>query len=102
LEVTALRWSARCNDEFNIGFLGPTVKRHGPLPEMGSITRLGLVVCEEDAKVTGRRDPEKCGYWITDLGRSALAGASPTVSESTVLTDPTVRTQNLTSKGPCQ
>lgn len=73
-DITALRWSVSCNER-GVGYLGPTVKRHGPLPELTRITAEGLLRCEEDVRSFGRRDAEQCGYWITDAGRAALVAA---------------------------
>lgn len=73
-KLSALRWSIDCNAR-GVGYLGPTVKRLGPLPELAAITAAGLLRCEEDLRVKGRRDADKCGYWITKAGRAVLGGA---------------------------
>ena len=68
-DLTGLRWAAACNDEFGIGFLGPTVRRHGPAPEYASLVALGLLQCETGTVV---RPATTCGYFITEAGRAAL------------------------------
>lgn len=66
-ELTALRWSVRCNDEYGFGYLGPTVRKVGPLPVYGRLVEQGLLRCVTDA-----RQGAISGYFITDAGRQAL------------------------------
>lgn len=68
-ELTCLRW-CRTNNAQNIGFLGPTVFRTGPLTEYADLVSRGLV------RVIGAsassRPKSAYGYWITEAGRAAL------------------------------
>lgn len=66
-DVSVLRWSAHCNDEFGVGFLGPSVKKFGRLPECEAMIRDGYVTCNDD------RDGDVRGYWVTPAGRKALS-----------------------------
>lgn len=67
-----LGWMVRCNDEYRVGYLGPTVRRFGPLPECASLVEGGFARCV--THFCGRREtPKARGYWITVAGRTALA-----------------------------
>lgn len=69
--LTLLRWCRTCNEE-GIGFLGPTVWRHGPLPEYVYAIEDGLVRCV-DPPQDRRTDRRSCGYWLTDRGLATLS-----------------------------
>lgn len=74
-ELTALRWSKRTNDEHEIGYLGPTVCKHGPEPLLARLVRDGLLECRTIRKpINGRTRfvHAESGYWITPAGRAAL------------------------------
>ena len=66
-ELTLLRWCAEINPQ-KVGFLGPSVRKHGPIAEYARAVDFGLVTLEQAAG----RPVEVMGYWITDLGRAAL------------------------------
>lgn len=65
-DTANLRWSITCNGR-GIGYLGPTVKRFGPLPELAHLVRAGLLTC---VRVKGVRSADRCGYFITERGRT--------------------------------
>jgi hypothetical protein len=69
--LVGLQWARRCNDEYGVGYLGPTVKRHGPLPEYAGAVTAGFLRCETD--VFDSRRTEILGYFITPAGRQALS-----------------------------
>ena len=62
-----LRWMVRCNAD-NIGFLGPTIRKSGPLPELDGLVRKGLA----EVRRPIIRSIMHGGYWITVAGRRAL------------------------------
>lgn len=64
-----LMWAVRCNNE-GIGFLGPSLKKYGPVQECEDLVRRGLLSAVRE----GSR--EEMGYWITDAGRAAIAPRS--------------------------
>ncbi len=66
---TALNWALTLNDFYGIGFLWPTVQKHGPQAEFCSQVDRGLLVCRT------RGVGDKGGYWITDLGREVVRRA---------------------------
>lgn len=70
-DETALRWALRCNEQ-GIGYLGPSVRKSGPLPEMAGLLKAGFLTLEH-GQPRAKNDRER-GYFITDLGRRALAG----------------------------
>lgn len=75
-ELTCLRWCAETNPE-GIGFLYPSVLKHGPVGEYQRLIALGLVRLELTVSV--RAD---AGYWITDKGLCALHAMSIPISDS--------------------
>lgn len=70
VEQIGLRWAVRCNAR-NVGYLGPTVRRRGPLSEYDRLVRDGLLQLIDSTAST--RALEAYGYWITKTGRAALA-----------------------------
>jgi hypothetical protein len=66
VERADLRWMMVCNKD-GVGLFFPTVRKHGPLPELANLVALGLctVTTESD-------DNLRFGYWITDAGRKAF------------------------------
>jgi hypothetical protein len=59
-----LRWAEHVN-QGGTGLYGPTVRRHGDLPEMAALVSAGLL----------RLLPT--GYWLTEAGSMALAQHPP-------------------------
>ena len=66
-ERSNLQWMKLVNDRDGVGLYWPTVHRCGALPECAALIESEMA----DLRVEG--DREERGYWITDLGRSALA-----------------------------
>lgn len=64
-EVTALKWMVICNKR-HVGFLGPTVRKVGPMEEYDRLERLGYARCITYARA------EKAGYWILGDGKRAI------------------------------
>ncbi len=88
-ELTCLRWCARLDRAPDrIGFLGPTVKRHGPVPEYASAVAKGLVRCVEPMAPVYRGGAAPFGYWITAEGRRALAAARRSAAAPTAAKQP--------------
>jgi hypothetical protein len=69
-----LNWAADCNWR-GIGFLGPSVRRFGPIPEYEPYVAEGVVRVVQSGE---SRNTKALGYWITDAGRAAL---NPTSGE---------------------
>lgn len=70
-DLVNLRWMIRCNDEYQCGYLGPTVRRFGRLPELESLIAAGLATCNDRSMWSARKPPY--GYWITDAGRRSVS-----------------------------
>lgn len=68
-DISNLKWMIRCNDD-GIGFLGPSVRRLGRLPELEHLTLAGLATCNDGTP--WRPVKSRYGYWITDAGRLAV------------------------------
>lgn len=73
-ERTCLRWAAYLNPK-GVGFLGPTVKRHGPLPVYSGVVGSGLARCVE--AVWEKPDQMACGYWLTEAGQEVARSLRP-------------------------
>lgn len=69
-DISNLKWMIRCNDESGIGFLGPSVRRFGRLPELDHLTKDGLATCYDGSPWQPVKS--KYGYWITEAGRLAV------------------------------
>ena len=68
VEIIGLRWMRKLN-EYGIGYLGPTTRRGGQLPEYERLVATGL------AKCVVSNTAESSGYWILGAGVNALAGS---------------------------
>ena len=64
-----LGWMLTLNDEYCIGFLWPTVRKHRHLPEFATLIDRGLAECRH------RGAGDRGGYWITEAGREAVRAA---------------------------
>lgn len=64
-ERTCIRWAARLNRKA-VGFLGPSVRRHGPMGVYDRLVREGLVHCIDADQY--RRTMDGYGYWLTGAG----------------------------------
>jgi hypothetical protein len=69
VDTTNLGWMVRCNDDHGIGFLGPSVRRFGRMPECENLIRNGHATCNDHGS---RRES---GYWITPAGRALLSSS---------------------------
>lgn len=69
-DLSNLRWMIRCNDQYKVGYLGPTVKRFGRVPECELLVEAGLAKCNDGLGWTAKNP--RLGYFITAEGRAAL------------------------------
>lgn len=69
-EKSVVLWCANINPD-GIGFLGPTVLKHGPVDEYRSAVDKGLVQCFD--RSSPPRNRAAYGYWLTPLGKEAAS-----------------------------
>ena len=67
-ELPCLRWCNEVNTE-GVGFLGPSVRRDGPVAGYAGLIERGLVRLVPQSAFSRVEDE---GYWITPAGRAAL------------------------------
>lgn len=71
-EIIGLRWMRSCNAR-RVGYLGPTVRKEGPLAVYEHLVLEGLSTLTN----TPWGHKESQGYWITAKGNAALNAQEP-------------------------